>query len=111
MQKISENLMVLGVHRTVSLVVEALVDGEPHTLREIERITDLRQPEVSLAMKEIANYTKVYDDPNGSNGRGRPIKIVELPLKSYRRYVLSIVERTRAEQVKVESAAKELLGE
>jgi len=101
--------MVLGVHRTVSLVVEALADGEPHTLREIERITDLRQPEVSLAVSEIKDYVLVKEKCDGE--RGRPIKIVKLPLKSYQRYVLSIVERTREGRVKIESAAKELLGE
>ena len=109
MQKISENLMVLGVHRTVSLVVEALVDGEPHTLREIERITGLRQPEVSLAVSEIKDYVLVKEKYDGE--RGRPIKIVTLPLKSYRRYIMNIVEHSREAQVKIESAAKELLGE
>lgn len=45
----------LNMKRTVAAMLAALIEKKvPLTTREIERIADLRQPEVSLAMKELS---------------------------------------------------------
>jgi predicted transcriptional regulator len=46
--------------------------------REIERGTDLRQPEVSIAMRYLAEQNWISSRDSKAENKGRPIKIYEL---------------------------------
>ena len=85
MKSISENLIQIDVPRTTAKVVEFLKDGESRTLREIERGCDLRQGEVSLAVKSLTGYI-TFAEGNAST-RGRPTKIITMSKKNYERYI------------------------
>jgi predicted transcriptional regulator len=78
MNSIRENLMFLGVPRATAIVVEILFDGKPRTLREIERVGDLRQPEVSLAVSLLPSYLKV---------EGRHPKMISMSRGAYLGYI------------------------
>ena len=80
MQKISDLLIKSGVKRTVALVVEVLSDCKVHTMRDIERKADLRQPEVSVAISILHEYLTISEKP--SLNRGRPSKCVAMDKKA-----------------------------
>ena len=73
MQKISELLIYAGTDRVIAGVIEVLADGKWHTMRDIERAADLRQPEVSGAISHLAEYVELR---NSKGARGRPQKCV-----------------------------------
>lgn len=73
MQKISELLINAGTDRIIAGVIEVLADGKWHSMREIERTADLRQPEVSGAISHLSEYVELR---NSKGARGRPQKCV-----------------------------------
>lgn len=82
-----QDLDVEGFNRPVSRVLACLMT-EPDiasgaaciSFRQIERIADLRQPEVSIAISVLqgCGYVKVHE--RKSAGKGRPIKHAGLAL-------------------------------
>ncbi len=48
------------------------------TAREIEMATDLRQPEVSIAMRTLRELDWIAEREVKGEGRGRPLKIYAL---------------------------------
>ena len=89
MKNVSQPLITCGVKRTTSMVVEYLADHKQHGMHEIERATDLRQPEVSMAVTELMPFLTVT---NKSGERGRPQKIVCLPKLGLENYIKKIVK-------------------
>lgn len=68
------NLRRCGVKKNEAAVVEFLSrDHEYHSLREIERGCDLRQPEVSIVVSAQSKFIESKTSPNSSK-RGRPVK-------------------------------------
>ncbi len=111
MKSISENLIRIGVARTTAKVVEFLNDGESgtsKTLREIERGCDLRQPEVSIAIKSLVGYVKVSGSKTPS--RGRPTKIISMPKENYKRYIDFVTEDAQKSYDDVIGSIVELKG-
>ncbi|MBP2029874.1 putative transcriptional regulator [Methanohalophilus levihalophilus] len=51
--EIASLLQTLGISRIESLSIVSLLDGEPRTSREIEKVAGLHQPEVSVAMRPL----------------------------------------------------------
>ena len=71
-------LMKIGLKRNVAKVLAYLVAGEQATSREIEIGTDLRQPEVSIAMRELRNLDWIVERDEKNPGKGRPYRIYRL---------------------------------
>jgi predicted transcriptional regulator len=70
------NLLIgLGVKKNVAKVLVYLSRVSEATSREIERGTDLRQPEVSIAMRSMKENRWVESRENKADSKGRPIKI------------------------------------
>lgn len=92
MQKISELLINAGTDRVIAGVIEVLADGKWHTMREIERAADLRQPEVSGAISHLSEYVELR---NAKGARGRPQKCVRGV--RLREYINEIIIKNRAE--------------
>jgi predicted transcriptional regulator len=75
------NLLIgLGVKKNVAKVLVYLSRVSEATSREIERGTDLRQPEVSIAMRSMKENRWVESRENKADSKGRPIKIYQLVL-------------------------------
>ncbi|MCD5425896.1 MAG: transcriptional regulator [Methanosarcinaceae archaeon] len=76
-----ELLKKLNIARPVALTLVCLssIDKTEITSREIERITGLRQPEVSIAMRHLRknNWIEIREEKKDS-GKGRPIKLYNL---------------------------------
>jgi len=71
-------LMGLGLKRNVAKVLVYLANTRESTSRDIERGTDLRQPEVSIAMRYLTECAWVKARESKAESKGRPVKIYEL---------------------------------
>jgi predicted transcriptional regulator len=71
-------LMKIGLKRNVAKVLTYLAGVEEATSREIETGSDLRQPEVSIAMREIRKLDWISERDEKNPGKGRPYRIYRL---------------------------------
>ena len=71
-------LMKVGLKRNVARVLTYLAGVDEATSREIEMGSDLRQPEVSIAMREIRKLDWISERDEKNPGKGRPYRIYKL---------------------------------
>jgi len=71
-------LTKIGLKRNVAKVLTYLAGGDEATSREIEIGSDLRQPEVSIAMREIRKLDWITERDEKNPGKGRPYRIYKL---------------------------------
>ena len=71
-------LIQIGLKRNVAKVLAYLAAVTEATSREIEIGSDLRQPEVSIAMREIRRLDWVVERDERNPGKGRPYRIYRL---------------------------------
>jgi predicted transcriptional regulator len=71
-------LMKVGLKRNVAKVLTYLAGVAEATSREIEIGSDLRQPEVSIAMREIRKLDWIIERDEKNPGKGRPYRIYRL---------------------------------
>ena len=73
------NLLIrIGEKRNVAKVLVYLAHTPEATSRDIERGTDLRQPEVSIAMAAMMEKKWVESRESKAENKGRPVKIYKL---------------------------------
>lgn len=92
------NLLIgVGTKRNVAKVLVFLANIPEVTSREIERGTDLRQPEVSLAMKDLMEKGWIRSRESKAETKGRPVKIYELaqPISA----ILESIEKKKEKEV------------
>ena len=70
--ELAELLRVSGMPGKAAVLLAALADGEELTSRALERLASLRQPEVSIAMKEMRVKGWVKKREIRRAGKGRP---------------------------------------
>jgi predicted transcriptional regulator len=78
------NLLIeIGTRKNVAKMLVYLTNIKEATSREIERGTDLRQPEVSMALKYLANQGWVKSLEKQSIKKGRPLQkyALAIPVK------------------------------
>ncbi|TGC06662.1 transcriptional regulator [Methanolobus halotolerans] len=77
--EIVELLRKLDMNRPVALTLASLSSGDEITSREIEYISNLRQPEVSIAMRYLKenNWVEIREEKK-TEGKGRPVKLYRL---------------------------------
>jgi predicted transcriptional regulator len=91
------NLLVrIGLKRNVARVLVFLAHHPEATSREIERGTDLRQPEVSLAMAAMTEQEWVENREVKAENKGRPVKIYHLSQPFGE--VIDYIEKEKQEQ-------------
>ena len=71
-------MMKVGLKRNVAKVLTYLAGVAEATSREIEIGSDLRQPEVSIAMREIRKLDWIVERDEKNPGKGRPYRIYRL---------------------------------
>ena len=74
-------LLDIGMKRTVAQTLVFLLNTKEATSRDLERGTDLRQPEVSLAIKYLAERGWVNSDEIASDRKGRPVRNYTLAMR------------------------------
>lgn len=72
-------LRKLNMTRPIALTLVCLAKRDEVTSREIEMVSQLRQPEVSIAMRYLHNneWIEVREEKK-NEGKGRPIKLYKL---------------------------------
>ena len=73
-----EVLRGLGIPRNVASMITYRANVEEATSREIEIGSNLRQPEVSIAMRSLRNNGWVEEREVKKDGKGRPMKVYRL---------------------------------
>jgi predicted transcriptional regulator len=76
--QITEILIDVGLKSGEARVLVVLFKGYDLTSRELERISDLRQPEVSIAINQLIKRNWVFVTSHNSEKKGRPVKIYSL---------------------------------
>jgi predicted transcriptional regulator len=104
-----ELLIDIGTRKNVAQVLVFLANVSEATSRDIERGTDLRQPEVSLAMHYLIGQDWIKIRENKAEGKGRPVKIYSLskPIDK----IMNSIEKEKKEQAKQQLARVQKLRE
>jgi predicted transcriptional regulator len=71
-------LSEIGTKKNVAKVLVFLANIPEATSRAIERGTDLRQPEVSIAMRYLMDQGWITSRESKAESKGRPVKIYTL---------------------------------
>ncbi len=79
-EEIVDVLMSLGISRHSARILSYLQNVNETTSVELERCTGLRQPEVSIAMKELKELDWINEREEKRPGKGRPYRIYSLKI-------------------------------
>jgi len=77
-EEIADALNSLGLGRTVARTLAYLNNGEEATSVALENGTGLRQPEVSIVMRQLKERDWINETEEKKPGKGRPFKIYSL---------------------------------
>jgi predicted transcriptional regulator len=77
-EEIADTLISLGISRPVARALSYLQNVNETTSIELERGTGLRQPEISIAMKELEEHGWISEREEKKPGKGRPNKVYSL---------------------------------
>jgi predicted transcriptional regulator len=77
-EEIVDDLITLGLSRPIARVLAYLQQVHEVTSSELEMGTDLRQPEVSIATKQLEERGWLNEREEKKPGKGRPYKIYSL---------------------------------
>ena len=77
-EEIADLFWDIGLKRNVARVLVLMIRDVDLTSRDMERICDLRQPEVSVALNDLMKRKWVKDVRQVREGKGRPIMIYHL---------------------------------
>lgn len=94
-------LMDIGLKRNVARTLIYLANADEVTSRSIELGADLRQPEVSIAMRQLREENWVVVRDIKKEGKGRPLKSYKLSIP-----IQDII--THLEETKRKQAEKDL---
>jgi predicted transcriptional regulator len=96
-EEVFVNLLIgIGIKRNVARVLVFLANIPETTSHEIERSTDLRQPEVSIAMMYLIKQGWISSRESKAESKGRPFKIYKLaqPLNG----ILDTIEKDKEKE-------------
>jgi predicted transcriptional regulator len=77
-EEIADALISLGISRTVARALSYLQGSNEVTSVELEREAGLRQPEVSIVMRDLKERGWISEREEKKPGKGRPYKVYML---------------------------------
>jgi predicted transcriptional regulator len=98
-EEFADTLIELGLKRNVAKVLTYLKNVKDVTSRDLEMGSDLRQPEVSIAMRELEELGWIGEREEKKPGKGRPYKIYKLETN-----IESIIQHLEAQKKKESQA-------
>ena len=101
-EEIADALISLGMTRTVAMTLAYMQNTKSATSIELEQSARLRQPEVSIATKELKERDWIDEREEKKPGKGRPFKIYTLKVG-----FKDIITQLETERKKVDVEAKE----
>lgn len=90
-----EILRNLNLSRNVASTIAYLSNVNEATSKDLEFGSQLRQPEVSIAMRELRNYGWLDERDIKKEGKGRPMKVYKLAVS-----MSKIVEHLEKQTIK-----------
>ncbi len=96
-EEFADLLCKIGIGKNASKVIVYLANTHETTSRDIERGTDLRQPEVSMAMTTLMKLKWIESREERHQKEGRPVKIYSLALPISQ--VVDRIERSKMAKV------------
>lgn len=79
-EEIAEALISLGMGRNAAMTLAYMKNTNSATSIELERSARLRQPEVSIVMRELKQRDWINEREEKKLGKGRPYKIYSLKI-------------------------------
>ncbi len=79
-EEIADALISLGLGRNVAMTLAYMQNANSATSLELERSARLRQPEVSIATKQLEERGWINEHEEKKPGKGRPYKIYSLKI-------------------------------
>jgi predicted transcriptional regulator len=80
-EELSEILISSGLSRPVARTLAYLQKVDTATSVDLERGTGLRQPEVSIAMRQLNPFDWIEENEEKKPGKGRPNKVYSLKVR------------------------------
>ncbi len=80
-EEISDILISSGLSRPVARTLTYLQKVDTATSIDLERGTGLRQPEVSIAMRQLDPFDWIEEKEEKKPGKGRPNKVYSLKVR------------------------------
>ncbi len=77
-EKIADALISLGMSRPAARILTYLQDIDEAKSTELEKGTGLRQPEISISMKQLKECDWINEREEKRAGKGRPYKVFSL---------------------------------
>jgi predicted transcriptional regulator len=79
-QGIADALISLGLGRNAAIILAYLQNMKSAKSFDLERGANLRQPEVSIAVKQLKKHGWINERKDKKPGKGRPYKIYSLKI-------------------------------
>jgi predicted transcriptional regulator len=108
-EEIADTLISLGMKRPIARVLSYLKNRNEVTSVELERETGLRQPEVSIAAKELKEYGWINEREEKKPGKGRPHKIYSLNV-GFNKIIAQLEKQQRKAADEMQKNIKRLKG-
>ncbi len=77
-EEIADALISLGLGRNAAMTLAYMQNANSATSLDLERAARLRQPEVSIAMRQLKEHDWITEREEKKPGKGRPYKIYSL---------------------------------
>ncbi len=77
-EEIADALIAIGMSRSIARTLSYLQNMSSATSVDLERGTGLRQPEVSIATKQLKERDWINEREEKKPGKGRPYKVYSL---------------------------------
>ncbi len=108
-EEIADTLISLGMKRPIARVLSYLKNRNEVTSVELERETGLRQPEVSIAAKELKEYGWINEREEKKPGKGRPHKVYSLKV-GFNKIIAQLEKQQRKAIDEMQKNIKRLKG-
>lgn len=106
-EEFTSTLIKVGMKRNVAKVLTYLACVDEATSNQVEAGSDLRQPEVSMAMRELRKMNWIAERNEKTPGKGRPYRIYKLT-EELSDIIAYLEENKRAEIENVMSQVQKL---
>ncbi len=108
-EEISDALISLGMSRNAAIILAYLQNMKSAKSFDLERGANLRQPEVSIAMKQLKKHDWINEREDKKPGKGRPYKVYSLKIGFDK--IVAQLEKQQKKAVNEERAKIERLKE
>ncbi len=106
-EEIADVLISLGMSRNVAKILSYLQAKNEATSMELEREAGLRQPEVSIAMRELKQRDWINKREEKKPGKGRPYKVYSLKV-GFNKIIADLEKQQKKAVDEVQASIKRL---